>query len=297
MVVGIYGNPNKGTLLEAVANLIAALGEQGLEFLISKDLKPLLDELNLASDVFVNQNNLKARVQLLFSFGGDGTMLAAGRLFAGTDIPVLGVNLGRLGFLAEFSSESIGITLKEFIDGKCQFSRRTLLAAKCLDDSFRGEITALNDIVIDKRNKSLLLQLETKINGELLGVYNADGLIIATPTGSTAYSLAVGGPVVEPSSDVFVIAPIAPHTLTARPVVVSNSAIVKVRCLNQKTTGQIGVYGDGQEKRSLKVGAQIEIRKYEKDILIVKSSQTTYWDILRAKLLWGREPILDIKNG
>ncbi|MFZ1572744.1 MAG: NAD(+) kinase, partial [Candidatus Kapaibacterium sp.] len=124
-------------------------------------------------------------------------------------------------------------------------------------------------------------------------VYNSDGLIIATPTGSTAYSLAVGGPVIEPSSKVFVIAPIAPHMLTARPLVVSDTSLLSIKVVNSKSVGSISVYADGQEKRTIRFGDEILINKYEKSVYLVKSPQVTYWDVLRAKLLWGREPILN----
>ena len=154
-------------------------------------------------------------------------------------------------------------------------------------------LIALNDIVIDKREEALMLQIETYINGDYIGVYNSDGLIIATPTGSTAYSLAVGGPVIEPSSKVFVIAPIAPHMLTARPLVVSDTSLLSIKVVNSKSVGSISVYADGQEKRTIRFGDEILINKYEKSVYLVKSPQVTYWDVLRAKLLWGREPILN----
>ena len=292
MKIAIFGNPGKQTIIEAVNNFTNLLFKRKIDFVISEDLRFVLSSLNLHSELFVDKLSL-VDSNVIFTFGGDGTMLSAGRLFAGYDIPIVGINLGRLGFLAEFSLESLDITIDEFLAGTYKTVKRTLLSARFPGLNETENLIALNDIVIDKREEALMLQIETYINGDYIGVYNSDGLIIATPTGSTAYSLAVGGPVIEPSSKVFVIAPIAPHMLTARPLVVSDTSLLSIKVVNSKSVGSISVYADGQEKRTIRFGDEILINKYEKSVYLVKSPQVTYWDVLRAKLLWGREPILN----
>lgn len=292
MKIAIFGNPGKETIIEAVNNFTNLLFKRKIDFVISEDLRFVLSSLNLHSELFVDKLSL-VDSNVIFTFGGDGTMLSAGRLFAGYDIPIVGINLGRLGFLAEFSLESLDITIDEFLAGTYKTVKRTLLSARFPGLNETENLIALNDIVIDKREEALMLQIETYINGDYIGVYNSDGLIIATPTGSTAYSLAVGGPVIEPSSKVFVIAPIAPHMLTARPLVVSDNSLLSIKVVNSKSVGSISVYADGQEKRTIRFGDEILINKYEKSVYLVKSPQVTYWDVLRAKLLWGREPILN----
>ena len=261
MKIAIFGNPGKETIIEAVNNFTNLLFKRKIDFVISEDLRFVLSSLNLHSELFVDKLSL-VDSNVIFTFGGDGTMLSAGRLFAGYDIPIVGINLGRLGFLAEFSLESLDITIDEFLAGTYKTVKRTLLSARFPGLNETENLIALNDIVIDKREEALMLQIETYINGDYIGVYNSDGLIIATPTGSTAYSLAVGGPVIEPSSKVFVIAPIAPHMLTARPLVVSDTSLLSIKVVNSKSVGSISVYADGQEKRTIRFGDEILINKY-----------------------------------
>ncbi len=293
MLVGIIGNATKPDTLSAVRTLAAILAEREIPFLLDDSLCKAFGELSALADA-VPAEDLRTRASVVIAFGGDGTMLGASRLLAGSEVPLLGVNLGKLGFLAEFSVDSLAATVDDYIAGRCRIVERTLLKATFPDNPELEPLLGMNDIVIDKRDGSLMLRLQTLINGDYLGTYNADGLILATPTGSTAYALAVGGPVVAPRARVTVIAPIAPHMLTARPVVVPDDATITVRASAYRFEDSVRVLADGQHARSLPMGASVTVTRYEHTAYLVKRTSTTYFDVLRAKLLWGIEPTLNV---
>ncbi len=296
MLFAIVANPDKEGVPEAVIRLTDILHRRGLEFLMLDELVHAFPELEGRGSV-VDREGIRRGASMVIAFGGDGTMLSAGRYLAGTGIPLMGVNLGKLGFLAEFSVQELEETVSEVLEGKCRIVERTLLEVTFPDDPGLESMTGLNDIVIDKRDGALMLRLDTSINGDFLGSYSADGLILATPTGSTAYALAVGGPVVVPSAKVMVIAPIAPHMLTARPVVVPEEATIEIVPSSHRIDESVRVYADGQIVRNITMGHRIRVTRSPLDVSLVKRTSTTYFDVLRAKLLWGREPVLGHPRG
>jgi NAD+ kinase len=295
MLIGIIGNTSKPETSTSVRALVEILNSRGIPFLVHEALLQAFEELGGLGE-FVAEDAMRTRVDLVIAFGGDGTMLSTSRMLAGSRVPLLGINLGKLGFLAEFSPDTLEQTLDDFLNGACRVVERSLLQATFPDSPGLDPLIGLNDIVIDKRDGSLMLRLETSINGDYLGTYNADGLIVATPTGSTAYSLAVGGPVVAPSARVMVIAPIAPHMLTARPVVVPDGATIEVRPTSHRREDTLRVYADGQVDRNVPMGDRIVVTRYEHMAYLVKRTSTTYFDVLRAKLLWGIEPVLNVRS-
>ncbi len=293
MLIGIIGNTRKSLVPDAVRHLVDLLRQRDTPYLLHDALFDAFEDMGSLGD-YVSREELRDRSDAVIAFGGDGTMLSASRFLAGSDVPLLGVNLGKLGFLAEFSLDSLEQTVDELLDGQCKIVHRSLLKATFPDDPDLEPLIGMNDIVVDKRNTGLMIRLETYVNGDFLGAYNADGLILATPTGSTAYALAVGGPVVAPNSRVTVIAPIAPHMLTARPVVVPDDAVIDIYPVsphNQEETAH--VYADGQTHHYLPMPTKISVTRYDYTACLVKRTSRTYFDILRAKLLWGREPILN----
>lgn len=295
MLIGVVGNINKQDVPAAVGSLAGILVRRGHRFLLHVALREALGPLDPLAE-FVEPEELRRRSDVVIAFGGDGTMLSTSRFLAGSGVPLVGVNLGKLGFLAEFSVDSLEQMLDELLAGTTRTVERTLVTATFPGNPDQEPLVALNDIVIDKRGSTLMLQLETYVNGDFLGAYNADGLIVATPTGSTAYALAVGGPVVTPSSKVFVIAPIAPHMLTARPVVVPDTATIEViPTSHYPGNDSVHVYADGQVHRNVPMPTRVVITRYEHCAYLVKRTTTTYFDVLRAKLLWGREPVLNIR--
>jgi len=295
MFIGVIGNTGKPETAHGVRALAAILRRRGVPFLVQEGLREAFPDLDAVGE-FATVEAIRERSSVVIAFGGDGTMLSTGRLLAGSGVPLLGVNLGKLGFLAEFSIDSLEQTVDDLIGGGFQIVERTLLRATFPDNPELDPIIALNDIVIDKRDGALMLRLQVHINGDYLGTYNSDGLILATPTGSTAYALAVGGPVVAPSARVMVIAPIAPHMLTARPVVVSDDAVIEVVATSSRHEETIRVYADGQVHRSVPMNARISVTRHQHMASLVKRRSTTYFDVLRAKLLWGIEPVLNIQR-
>ena len=293
MRVGIAGNIRKKNTPGAILQLLKALERRGISFILQDRLGETFEELRDVGNA-VPSEKLRTDCDLVFAFGGDGTMLSTGRMLAGSGVPLAGFNLGKLGFLAEFSVDAIEETLDEYLNGDCKIVERTLLEANVPGEPEKPPLIGLNDIVIDKRDTRLMVNLAVYVNRDYLGTYSADGLIISTPTGSTAYSLAVGGPVVAPSANVIVITPIAPHMLTARPVVIADTAELEIIPIPYRNTDDsIHVIADGQNHHYLPLPAKIVVTRHRHTVRLVKRASRTYFDVLRAKLLWGRRPVLE----
>ncbi len=295
MTIGILGNPEKPDLAAAVDTLVEILRRRSIGMVVDEAMRDAFARLEGICE-FRPAVELRQDVDVVIAFGGDGTMLAAGRLLAGSDVPLLGVNLGKLGFLAEFSVDSLEETIDALESGAVRVERRTLVEARFPDNPEQQPLIALNDVVIDKRGGALMLKLEAYINGDYLASFSADGLIVATPTGSTAYALSVGGPVIAPEAGVLVVAPIAPHMLTARPVVIADDSVVDVYLRPSHHAGSgdgVHVIADGQLHRNIPMPTRVMVQRYEHALVLVKRTSRTYFDVLRAKLLWGREPLLN----
>ncbi|MDI6802232.1 MAG: NAD(+)/NADH kinase [Bacteroidota bacterium] len=291
MKFGIIGNIHKPTLSEVVIDLISYFREKKIDFVVSDDVVALLGKLkryNFKESNIASSKALPANCDVLIAFGGDGTMLAAARIVGKQQTPILGINLGKLGFLADVTITEMKKSIQSIIDHNYLIENRIVLEAS--SNVKKKKYFGLNDIVIDRGNYKRVIELETYVNGQFLVRYSADGLIITTPTGSTAYSLAAGGPVVTPGTDVFVITPIAAHTLTARPVVVPDNSIIKVIV---KTDVPIHLSADGQEEAFFKTPVEFIIRRASYQVKLIKRKEHSYFELLRTKLLWGR----DIRTG
>jgi len=218
--------------------------------------------------------------------GGDGTLLSVARSVAGAGIPILGVNLGSLGFLTEIKQEDIAQALADIDAGRYEFSTRSMIRCQVL----RGGrcvagYDALNDIVINQQAVARITEFQVRVNGTFVADYKADGMIVATPTGSTAYSLAAGGPILVPDVPGFVITPVASHALTNRPLVVQDTAVIQI--LVTVTREQAYLTIDGQQGLPLETGDMVECRKSDCQVKLFKFPQRTFFQVLRAKLKWG----------
>jgi NAD+ kinase len=236
----------------------------------------------------VTREELPQECDLLVVLGGDGTLIGmAGRIArAGTDVPILGVNFGSLGFLTEITLPELYPALEAALEGRATIETRTMLAARTSreDQPFADHIV-LNDIVITKGALSRIIEISVMVGDAPVMRVRADGLIIATPTGSTAYNLAAGGPIVHPAVDAMVLTPIAPHTLTNRPVVISASSEVHMRPIMEGN--EVFVTFDGQAGFPLQPGDLVSVRRAARPLRIIKSAERTYFDVLREKLKWG----------
>lgn len=226
------------------------------------------------------------RPDFVVVLGGDGTLLSTARNVARTGIPILGVNLGSLGFLTEIRSDEIATALEAVDSGRCELSQRAMLHCRvCRNGQCVADYDALNDIVMNQRAVARITDFEVKVNGIFVSQYRADGLIIATPTGSTAYSLAAGGPILSPEVPGFVITPVASHALTNRPLVVRDTAIIQVSITVTREQAYLSV--DGQQGEPLEEGDVVECRKSEFTVKLFKFPDRSFFHVLRTKLKWG----------
>ncbi len=289
MKIGIVANTTKPALSETLNDLLAYLKKKKLQVVCTQTLyewvKKRFDKKLLATIEHVTDKEFVKQSDIIIAFGGDGTMLSTARLVGKSGKPLLGVNLGKLGFLAEVSIDETHQCIDEIIKGNYLIEERMILEATCVTDGTK--FYALNEIVVDKGASPRVIELETYVNDDYMVTYSADGIILNTPTGSTAYSLASGGPIVNPMSNVITINPVAPHTLSARPVIVPDTSIIKV---NVKADGKKAhITADGQVEQFFETPAQFIIRRAEYTIKLIKRKKRTYYDLLRTKLQWGKD--------
>jgi NAD+ kinase len=259
-------------------------------WIVSRQLVALA-ETDLAGELKaepLSREELARRADLIVVLGGDGTLLRIARLIGDRETPILGINLGALGFLTEATTDEAQALLERVLAGDYEVDRRITLEATVTDGVEAGRtgtaMRALNEVVINKHALSRMLELEVVANREPFCLYRADGLIVATPTGSTAYALSAGGPIVFPTLGVMVLAPICPHTLSNRPVVLPDSFEIEVRV--RTADGGAAVALDGQEMATLGTADRVKIRKGKSAVVLVRSSHP-YFEIWRDKLRWG----------
>ena len=235
----------------------------------------------------VPQNEFEKFADVVISFGGDGTMLTAARLLINSNIPIMGVNVGKLGFLAEYSIHKLDGAVKDLMDGNYRIVDRF-----ALETNLHGEVLyALNDFVIEKRNSSRMLTVSAFANDHHIADYRSDGLIITTPTGSTAYSLSCNGPVIAPSTRVICLTPISPHSLNLRPLVIPDTNELKFYVTSPTKEAHFVV--DGQHTRVIANQEEVTIKRSEAIVKLIKPIESSYYDLLRKKLLWAANTIVE----
>lgn len=289
MKFGISGNLEKPELVSVIEALLGMLREHDVPYVLHEKLASVirreLPHLKRVAFLSVPEKRLPSECDIIISLGGDGTILRTANLVGKAETPILGINIGKLGFLAEVSQNEVSECLVEIINGKYSIENRMMLEAST--DGFRSKYSALNDIVIEKYGSSRMMTLETFVNEEYLATYTADGIITATPTGSTAYSLANNGPIVVPTNRVIIINPISPHTLTARPVIVPDDSKIVIKILT--TTQRAILTADGQQAKILQAPSSVSIRKAPFVARLIKRHGSSYYDVLRKKLHWGSD--------
>jgi len=220
---------------------------------------------------------------VVISFGGDGTMLSAAHLLINSNIPIMGINVGKLGFLAEYSIANLSQAITDLMEGNYRVVDRFVI-----ETELNGErLYALNDIVVEKRQSSRMIIITTYANDHHIADYRCDGLIITTPTGSTAYSLSCNGPVIAPSTHVLCLTPISPHSLNLRPLIIPDTNEVKLRVTSP--TGEVNLVIDGQVSKVVPNDVEIVIKRSDAIIKLIKPLQSSYYDLLRRKLLWAAQ--------
>jgi NAD+ kinase len=281
--VGIISRPRREDIARVVPPLVNWLRAHGAEVTCDSETSDCLGQLSVPTR---KREELPGCTDLLIVLGGDGTLLSAARLAAKRKVPILAVNLGGLGFLTTVPQDELYSILEEIFSEKNRVSERVMLEAEIVrGGTVIRRQNALNDAVLNKAALARIMDLELRVDDEYVTTYKADGLILSTPTGSTAYSLAAGGPIVYPSVEAFVVTPICPHTLTNRPLVIPDSATIDVDFKAEDDAVFLTL--DGQIGIELVRGDHIRVRKAAEKLHLVRPARKTYYQILRNKLKWG----------
>ena len=281
--VGLIAKPGDRALVPTLAALRVFLLERGLEVRLAPSAARALE----LEEQAVPKAELARHCDLAVVVGGDGSFLHAARAMAAADIPLVGVNLGRLGFLVDISPDEMFEALDAILQGEYIEDRRFLLEARV---EGQPPQLALNDVVLHKWNIARMIEFETRINGRFVDRQRSDGIILSTPTGSTAYALSGGGPLLEPSLDAILLVPICPHRLSNRPIVVHGDSRILIRTCGRTDPDHVRVTCDGQTILELGPGHQLEVSKHPQPIRLFHPKNHDHFDLLRAKLGWGGHP-------
>lgn len=291
MKVAIYGQYYQNSTEPIIRDIFVFFNQKNVEMVIEADFLTMLYEKELVKKeykTFQSNDELDSTFDMMISIGGDGTILRAATLVRNSGVPILGINAGRLGFLAMVQKEEIAVFLQLVLDKKYTISERSLLSLSTFPTIETTEDIdfAMNEISVSRKDTASMITIETYLNNEFLNSYWADGLIIATPTGSTGYSMSCGGPILTPDVESFVITPIAPHNLNARPLVIPDKTEIRL-----KVTGREDNYLLSLDSRSTTVKNEtvLTIKKTNFNIKMVEISEETFLKTLRKKLLWGED--------
>jgi NAD+ kinase len=280
--IGIVSKPKKAEIREIVPQLVEWLYKRDIEVSIDKETGSILE----SSEKCLTRNELPGKVDLLIVLGGDGTLLAAARALYRHEVPIFAVNLGDLGFLTVITRDEMYPALEGVLSGNYRSERRVQIEGELVRaDEALSTFRALNDVVLNKGAIARIQDFEVYADGEFISNYKSDGLIISTPTGSTAYSLAAGGPVVSPMVEAFIVTPICAHTLTNRPLVLQDSANIEIVVKSQREAAYLTV--DGQVGIATHSEDIIRVRKSDSYVELIQPPQRNYYEILRQKLKWG----------
>jgi len=290
MKVAIYGQSYQDNSLEYVFELIEELTKVDAEIFVEEEFHQLFakDRPSANFPTFTHTTGLDTSFDLFVSFGGDGTILRAVTFVGNLGIPIVGVNTGRLGFLSTYKKEEVRNMVQEFITGAYTVVERSLISIKSDFDipEFGALNFALNEVTVSRKDTTSMITVETYLNDEYLTSYWADGLIISTPTGSTGYSLSCGGPVITPTAQSLVITPIAPHNLNARPLVISDDTIIRIKVSGREERHMLSL---DSRLASIKNGKEIVIQKADFTIKMIEYASESFLKTIRNKLLWGHD--------
>ena len=283
--IGVIVKPHTELVKDKLEHLLGYLNQKDFEVLLDESVDGLLSGQNN----IISRDELGSRCDIVITLGGDGTMLNAARSLADKDVPLIGINIGRLGFLADVSPDEIDTVLDDILSGNHIKEQRFLLEANVMRNDkiiFSGD--ALNDVVIHVRDVARMIEFETRINGQFVNHQRADGLIISTPTGSTAYALSSGGPILQSNLDAITLVPICPHTLSSRPLVVNSNSEVDI-LISETKQAIAQVTCDGQTSFEVDIGDHISIKRKLHTITLLHPQEHNNFDILRAKLGWSEQ--------
>ena len=281
--IGVFCKPKAPSATDILGKLIPWLRKQNYHIFLDTGTAAIINETSS-----YEKREISQQADLLIVLGGDGTLLSVARAAHPHNIPILAVNLGSLGFLAEISIDELYPTLENILAGKFEIENRMLLNACIWRNGEKVEDhNVLNDVVINKGAVARIISLQVLVNGQYMTSYRADGLIIATPTGSTAYSLSAGGPIIHPSMHTLVLSPICPFTLTNRSILIPDQSIIQVKLAAEYDDVRVTL--DGQEGYDMRAGDILKIKKTKTSLQLIRGPNKNYYQILRDKLHWGSQ--------
>ena len=287
MTIGIFANMKKAKLLDIIGPFLEWLEARAIRVLMTEDLYRFLSPLQANVGV-VSHEAFAKQSDLVVAMGGDGTMLTAARIIGAREKPLLGVNLGSLGFLAEVSVDDLYPRMERVLAGSAGIEKRMVLEARVRDGDSVETYHALNDVVLDRGGSPRIIRIRVDVNGQFFNSFHSDGLIVATPTGSTAYSLSASGPIVVPAHECMILNPICSHSLSARPTVVPAESTAVLRLESSRHEALLSV--DGQLRTAVDKSTVIEIRRAAHSAHLVTFDDHNFFDLLRRKLHWGSLP-------
>jgi NAD+ kinase len=283
----IFGNVYQPKKSVSIQKILACLSQYEAEVFIEREFYTFITEGQQMSLKGVNVfDNNQFEADFAISMGGDGTFLRTASVVGQKQIPILGINTGRLGFLADVNAQEIERTIRALYDEDYAVDTRAVIQVETKGQELQGYNCALNDVAILKRDNASMISIYATINGETLTTYQADGLIISTPTGSTAYSLSVGGPIIVPGTHVFSLTAVAPHSLNVRPIVVSEDSVIELSV--ESRTHNFLVALDGRSEK-LDETTQLTLRRAPYRVQVIKRAGTKYFHTLREKMMWGAD--------
>jgi NAD+ kinase len=283
--VGLWGRFREPNVIEPAQQVLDHLRKRGMRVLVSSQSD---DHSTLRGAERLDQTEIVAKIDLVVAVGGDGTLLHAARHVAHRDVPLIGINRGRLGFLTDISPEHMLQALDAILGGDYLAENRLMLRAEIAGSSERAEpLVALNDVVLQKGENGRMLDIVTTVDGSYVTTHRGDGLIVATPTGSTAYALSCGGPIIQPNVDALVVVPICPHTLSDRPLVLKSASIIEVR-VESDPDSAAQVLCDGEALGRIGNQGLLRIGLAAETVTLLHPEDYNYYELLRSKLSWGR---------
>jgi len=287
MTIAILGSPYTEHFSKYIQHLIKRLESEHIKLMIEEEFNTFLQKdirFNKQVSTFNSYASLKDSVDFLLSIGGDGTLLKAVTYVRESEIPILGINTGRLGFISSISADQIDDTLNDLLKDNYTINERALLELSTNNKLFKENNFALNEVAVSKKDTSSMIRIDAFVDEEYLNTYWADGLVVSTPTGSTGYSLSCGGPIIMPGTNNFIITPNAPHNLNVRPIVIDDNSVVKLKVEDRD---QLALVSLDSRSRAFGSGTELIIKKAPFKIKLVQPQNISFTSTIRNKLMWG----------
>jgi NAD+ kinase len=289
MRIALFGTNFSENFNKYIQHLINKLESEKVDIYIEQFfLNYLKEKMRFKNDVltFTNHEDLKDKADILFSIGGDGTLLSAVSFVRNSNIPILGINTGRLGFISSIAPDQIEQAVNDVLNNKYKTNKRTLLTLKTSNNLFKNKNFALNEVAVLKKDTSSMIKIEAYVDDEFLNTYWADGLIVSTPTGSTGYSLSCGGPIIAPGTNNIIITPIAQHNLNVRPIVINHNSTIKLKVEDRD---QLALVSLDSCSRAFDSSVELTIKKASFKINLIEPQNNSFISTVRQKLMWGSD--------